>query len=133
MTKLECDEYIIRIKRHLQTVYLTEVEIKKIAEQFPHCLFSGKAFRAFIKQDMGSLLYWSKTKEGCLEYIKNTYSDAPSVQMIEAHVVGVDLNLLIEYLNAQYLHPSPLINPYAHEEEVLAVKVEEINPTTIQK
>lgn len=121
------EEIQSRIKSHLQTQYFTKTEIFALADQFPDFVISGEFYRVYlVDDDYGSLLYWSKTESGCLAYLNHTHNNSQSYQMIRATVSGIDLNALIAFLNSKTPDKSPTINPYADEEEILALTVENI-------
>lgn len=132
---MNLDELASRIKRHIQTEYFTLREIIDLYDQFPTCRYEGSAIRVCLDKNisecdfsLGKNLYWSKTKEGIEDYMKNSVKTLPlKVSYLKGDILGIDLNSLIKYIN-ENSGRSDLVNPYSGEAEVLAYKLNIVSP-----
>lgn len=132
---MNLDELASRIKRHIQTDYFTLREIIELYDLFPTCRYEGSAVRVCLDKNIAECdfslsknLYWSKTEEGIVSYFKNSVKTAPNkVFYLKGEILGVDLNLLVKYIN-ENSGRSDLINPYSGEEEILAYKLKVLSP-----
>lgn len=129
MTYEQAEELISRISKHIQTYYFSYEEIYKIFETVPdHVKYHGTAYRLVlnipkheIDQDVSKNLFWAKSIEALSHYIRHSSKNETNDTVIEAHVVGIDLNKLIDYLNLICDDKPKFNNPYDNEEEILAI------------
>lgn len=117
----------------------TQTFLKEILQQYPQFRYYGPAYRSvvlgvdekFIKKPE-KFLYasFAKTLSGINAFLMNYYAegaiDVNRVVIVEAMVDGLDLSLVINYLEESGLILDEVIYQLRREEEVIAIQVEEL-------
>lgn len=117
----------------------TPTFLQEILKQYPQFRYEGSAYRSVVlganekfirKPDKFLYASFAKTLSGIHSFLMNYYKegaiDVNRVVIVEAMVEGLDLALVINYLEEEGLVLDEVIYQLRREEEVIAVKVESL-------
>lgn len=121
--------------------YLQESKsfIFKILENFPEFLYEDYAYRAVVLREGEHLSFhkkhfllnsWTKSLDGLLCFLDNCHKeldDISEVKIVEAHIKGLDLDKVIQYLADQGICLNHEIVQIHKEQEVLCTDYEDLS------